>query len=246
MLRVAVAEANPAQRALMSGWLTTAGHQCVDFDRGDALIRACTLERFDAVLVNWNLGGTSGVEVLKQLRMHRRGWLPVVFVGARDNEDDIVTALRHGADGYLFKPVRPLELIARLEAIARRGKPTLDTPHALDVEEFQVDLRGRILLRHAHPVQLTAKDFDLSALFLSNVSRLLSRYQIRERVWGPAVGVTSRSLDTHVCRIRGKLRLTPGNGWQLQAVYRNGYRLRRLDAGAIGALPVDEECVTEA
>jgi DNA-binding response OmpR family regulator len=79
---------------------------------------------------------------------------------------------------------------------------------------------------------LTAKDFDLSVLFLRNVGRLLSRGHIRETVWGPNAVVTSRTLDTHVSRIRNKLGLTPDNGWRLAAVYRYGYRLEQLDAAA--------------
>jgi len=238
-LRVAVAEVDPSQRRLMSEWLSQAGHQCSDFDHGDALIRACAQEHFDAVLVDWNLRGTSGVDLLKQLHASRGGWVPVVFVSARNSEDDIVTALRQGADDYLVKPVRRLELVARLEAIARRGKLRADAPPALEVADFQIDVRGRTLLRHATPLQLTAKDFDLSVLFLSNIGRLLSRHQIRERVWGTTTVLPSRSLDTHVCRVRGKLGLTPENGWQLEAVYRNGYRLRRLGLGDTPSLPID-------
>jgi DNA-binding response OmpR family regulator len=86
------------------------------------------------------------------------------------------------------------------------------------------------VLRNGKQVDLTAKDFDLSVLFLRNVGRLLSRGHIRETVWGPNAVVTSRTLDTHVSRIRNKLGLTPEFGWRLAAVYRYGYRLEHLDA----------------
>jgi DNA-binding response OmpR family regulator len=88
------------------------------------------------------------------------------------------------------------------------------------------------VLRHSTQVDLTAKDFDLSVLFLRNVGRLLSRGHIRETVWGPNAVVTSRTLDTHVSRIRNKLGLTPEHGWRLGAVYRYGYRLEQLDPAA--------------
>lgn len=238
-LRVAVAEGDPGQRQLLVEWLSRAGHRCSQFDWGDALIRACAENRFDAVLLDGNLRGISAVEVLKHVRTNRRGWVPVVLVGARNSEDEIVTALRQGADDYLIKPVRQLELLARLEALARRGERWNENPPALEVDAFLVDLRGRVLLRHAQPVQLTAKDFDLAVLLLSNIGRLLSRNQIRERVWSPATALTSRSLDTHVCRVRSKLGLTPENGWTLSAVYRNGYRLSRLGKAEAGSLAAD-------
>ena len=124
------------------------------------------------------------------------------------------------------------KLIARLEAIARRGKHRTEQPEVLEMDVYKVDCQTRTVTRRERPVELTAKDFDLSVLFLRNVGRLLSRGHIRESVWGPNAVVTSRTLDTHVSRIRNKLGLTPENGWRLAAVYRYGYRLEQLDSAA--------------
>jgi DNA-binding response OmpR family regulator len=79
-------------------------------------------------------------------------------------------------------------------------------------------------------IELTAKDFDLAAMFLRNIGRLLSRQRIHEAVWGSNGAVTSRTIDTHVSRIRNKLGLIPSNGWQLKGVYGHGYRLERDSA----------------
>jgi len=84
------------------------------------------------------------------------------------------------------------------------------------------------LLRDDEVLELTAKDFDLAVLFLRNVGRLLSRRHIRERVWGVSQELNSRTLDTHVSRVRSKLRLLPAHGWRLAAVYGHGYRLEQL------------------
>jgi DNA-binding response OmpR family regulator len=83
----------------------------------------------------------------------------------------------------------------------------------------------RTLLRCGRVVSLTSKDFDLSVFFLRNVGRLLSRQEIRESVWGSGADLTSRTLDTHVSRVRRRLALTADNGWCLAAVYGFGYRL---------------------
>jgi len=128
--------------------------------------------------------------------------------------------------------VRRLELLARLEALSRRGRHASDQAEVLEVDVFRVDCQTRTVQRNGQGVDLTAKDFDLSVLFLRNIGRLLSRGHIRETVWGPNAVVTSRTLDTHVSRIRNKLGLTPDHGWRLAAVYRYGYRLEQLDAGA--------------
>jgi len=222
-MRVALVEDDLSQAELLSHWLE---HQ---FDRGEELIRALDQESFDVVVLDWNLPDMSGVDVLKRIRSSRQASVPIVFVTARNREDDVVTALRQGADDYMVKPVRRLELLARLETLARRGKHRVEQPEVLEVGVYRVDTQTRTVTRNERAVDLTAKDFDLSVLFLRNIGRLLSRGHIRESVWGPNAVVTSRTLDTHVSRIRNKLGLTPEHGWRLAAVYRYGYRLEQLD-----------------
>jgi two-component system, OmpR family, response regulator RegX3 len=229
-LRVAVVEDDMSQAELLSHWLELAGHHCHHYDRGEGLLRALDQESFDVLVLDWNLPDISGVDVLKRIRASQQASLPILFVTARNREDDVVMALRQGADDYMVKPVRRLELIARLEAIARRGKHHNEQPEVLELDVYRVDCQTRTVTRQQRPVELTAKDFDLSVLFLRNVGRLLSRGHIRESVWGPNAVVTSRTLDTHVSRIRNKLGLTPENGWRLAAVYRYGYRLEQLEA----------------
>lgn len=229
-MRVAILEDDPSQAELLTHWLELAGHHCHHFNRGEALIRALDQESFDILVLDWNLPDISGVDVLKRIRSNPHSSLPILFVTARNREDDVVMALRQGADDYMIKPVRRLELVARLEAIARRGKHRTEQPEVLELDAFRVDTQTRTIMRDDRQVELTAKDFDLSVLFLRNVGRLLSRGHIRESVWGPQAVVTSRTLDTHVSRIRNKLGLTPENGWRLAAVYRYGYRLEQLDA----------------
>lgn len=228
-MRVAVAEDDPGERKLLSEWLREAGHQCYAFDRGETLLRVGTLDGFDALVVG-NLRATSGVEVLAHIRRRETRWVPILFVGDGRCESDVVAALRQGADDYMTKPIRRLELVARLQAVARRSRLRSELRPPLEVDVFSIDLQSRIVRRHSRPVALTAKDFDVAVLFLSSIGRLLSRRQIQECVWGTAGAVPSRTLDTHVCRVRNKLKLTPDEGWQLSAVYKFGYRLTQLNS----------------
>jgi two-component system response regulator RegX3 len=224
-MRIAILEDDISQTELLSHWLQLAGHHPHAFEQGANLLRALERESFDALLLDWN-----GVEVLKRVRQRLHSSVPVLFVTGRNREDDVVMALREGADDYMIKPVRRLELLARLEALSRRGRHGQEQAEVLEVDVFRVDCQTRTVLRNGRQVDLTAKDFDLSVLFLRNIGRLLSRGHIRETVWGPNAVVTSRTLDTHVSRIRNKLGLTPEHGWRLAAVYRYGYRLEHLDA----------------
>ena len=225
-MRVAILEDDRSQADLLTHWLELAGHQSSAFDEGAQLLRTLGHDTFDALLLDWNVPGVSGMGVLRQVREQMHLSTPVVICTARDGEADVVEALRAGADDYVVKPMRRMELLARLEAVMRRGALVDE----IDVDGIHVDFAARNLLCGDRPVELTTKDFDLSVLFLRNVGRLLSRKYIRESVWRTTADINSRSLDTHVSRIRRKLHLTPENGWRLSAVYGYGYRLERFKA----------------
>ena len=227
-MRIAILEDDPSQMELLVHWLQLAGHHAHAFERGAALLRALEHETFDALLLDWNVPEVSGIEVLKHIRQQLDSGIPILFITARTDEVDVVSALRQGADGYLVKPMRRLELLARLQAVTRRSAAEASESQRLEVDVFRVDFAARRLLRDNQPLELTAKDFDLAVLFLRNVGRLLSRGHLRESVWSAKVAVSSRTLDTHVSRIRNKLLLMPEHGWRLAAVYGYGYRLVRL------------------
>jgi len=170
----------------------------------------------------------SGMEVLNVVRNELGSNVPAVVVTARNAEEDIVHALKQGADDYICKPIRPKELIARIETVAKRDEQPVDD----DVIEFgrlRVDVSSRQALVNNVPITLSLKDFDLAVYFMRNVGRVLSRRKIVEEVWGSNVNLTSRTLDTHVSRVRTKLWLTQENNWHLGAVYGHGYRLERLN-----------------
>jgi len=96
-----------------------------------------------------------------------------------------------------------------------------------------VDCTNRAITRDGRQLDLTSKDFDLALLFLANLGRLLSRSYISQTVWGTSCPVTSRTIDTHISRIRGKLGLVYESGWELKAVYRHGYRLEQVQPPAL-------------
>jgi two-component system, OmpR family, response regulator RegX3 len=114
-----------------------------------------------------------------------------------------------------------------------------------EVDCFKVDCTNRTIMRDTTLVELTQKDFHLAVLFLRNLGRLLSRSYICEVVWGGNGVVTSRSIDTHVSRIRSRLGLIPAHGWELKAVYAHGYRLGRKQTAALLS-PMKERAEEEA
>jgi DNA-binding response OmpR family regulator len=224
-LRIVVMDDDPSQAELMRLSLELAGHRARRCDRVHGLLHTLEQDRCDVLVLEWDNKETGGVEAIRRVRTSRQPNVPVLFASARNLEQDVVTAFRHGADAFVAKPARLQELVARVEVLGRRANRHHTKVELLELGPYRADSQMRTLLRCGRVVSLTSKDFDLSVFFLRNVGRLLSRQEIRESVWGSGADLTSRTLDTHVSRVRRRLALTADNGWCLAAVYGFGYRL---------------------
>jgi two-component system, OmpR family, response regulator RegX3 len=231
-VRIALLEDDPAQAETLASWLAAAGHDMHIFGLGRDLLRHASRESFDTFLIDWMLPDQSGHEVLRWLRQERGETAPVIFVTSRDAEEDIVAGLNSGADDYIVKPVRRLELLSRLEAIWRRTRPKDDNESVIDLPPYRIELTTRRILRGGDAVEtLTEKEFNLVVFLFQNLGRLLSRGHLLEAVWGVSASIPTRTLDTHVSRIRKKLELHSANGFRLVPAYNYGYRLERVGLG---------------
>ncbi|HHC72852.1 MAG TPA: response regulator transcription factor [Thiotrichales bacterium] len=227
-MRIALLEDDTTQAEVVSLYLESAGHQCFHFERGEALIRALATDSFDLLVLDWMLPDMDGDEVLRWVRDHLDWRIPVLFVTQKDEEEDIVRALEAGADDYMVKPLRMNELLARVKAVARRSQAAEPARRELRVDLFELDPVHRVIRRGGIPIELTRKEFDLAWFLFRNQGRIVSRAHLLEEVWGVRNDINTRTVDTHVSRIRNKLGLVPENGWQLVSVYQHGYRLDHL------------------
>ncbi len=139
-MRIALLEDDPAQAETLSTWLSEAGHDTHLFGLGRDLLRHASRESFDTFLLDWMLPDQSGHDVLRWLRQERGETAPVIFVTSRNTEEDIVAGLNSGADDYIVKPIRRLELLSRLEAIWRRTHLKDDCKTAIDMPPYHIDL----------------------------------------------------------------------------------------------------------
>jgi DNA-binding response OmpR family regulator len=228
-MRIAYLEDDADQAALIRRWLEGAGHSCHHFDRGHALRRSLARESFDLYILDWHLPDLDGLEVLKEIRA-RSPRSPVIFATARGRDDDIAHVLQAGADDYIAKPVRQGELLGRIQAVARRAQgEAAAAPERLEFPPFTIERRERRILRGGEPVALTDREYELALFLFQNVGKLLSRSHLQEAVWGLGAKAQTRTVDTHMSRLRGKLGLSEENGWLLASVHQFGYRLERLD-----------------
>ncbi len=224
-MRVAVLEDDADHAALLTQALQGGGHGVAVYPTAARLLQALARETFDVLVLDWMLPDMSGLDVLQRLRaLEQRA--PVLFVTSRDAEADIVQALSHGADDYLVKPPRPGELLARVQALARRASGASPDAvftmgrYAFDPSRAQVRLQDEVLA-------LTQRQFALALVLFRNPGRLLSRQYLLETVWGLNATVQTRTLDIHVSQLRTALRLSD-NGWRIHSIYAHGYRLETL------------------
>jgi two-component system response regulator RegX3 len=225
-MRIGVLEDDRSEACILSQILTKAGHNPFTYDSGAALVHAFQREPFEFLLLDWSASDVNGVDVVKRIRGAFRSNVGAIVVTARDSEQDIVHALKEGADDVVLKPYRPRELVARISSLAR--KAAVPTTSRWNFGHLVIDTVSRQAWVNARRADLTSKDFDLAVYLLSNPGRLLSRSQILRSVWGTSELSFSRTLDTHISRVRHKLGLIPPK-WQLQALYSHGYRLSPLD-----------------
>jgi DNA-binding response OmpR family regulator len=223
-LRVALLEDDALVAHLISSWLNEAGHECAIFKDGKTFMQSLRRDTYDALILDWMLPDTDGIQVLRWVREYLDWPIPILFVTGKDEESDIVQALNQGADDYMTKPVKRLELLARLQAICRRVVQQ-DNRGMLQFGIYRIDPNTRTAFLHETPVELTEKEFDLVLFLFRYAGRVLSRGHILESVWGRNPNLNTRTVDTHISRIRQKLNLTAEHGWQLKAVYQHGYRL---------------------
>ena len=169
-----------------------------------------------------------GADVLRWVREKLPAVLPVLFMTSRSGEDDIVAGLAAGADDYMIKPIRRGELVARVQALLRRAYPSQTAIEQIQFSQYIFEPRTGRLTVDGEPAELTQKEFDLALLLFRNLGRPLSRAYILEAVWLRDIEIPSRTMDTHISRVRTKLKLRPENGFRLAPVYSYGYRLEQL------------------
>lgn len=229
-MHIAVLEDDPDQRDLLELLLGQGSHTSHGFGLTADFVEGAKRERFDLLLIDWMLPDGTGAEVLQWVR-ENLGWdVPVVVVTARDDEATVVAALKMGADDYLVKPIKTMELLARLDNVARRVKPG-GLP-VLRLGCYEVDVQRHRLALDGVAVTLTQKEFDLSVYLFQNPGKLLSRDHLLNKIWGINAEVDTRTVDTHISRLRKKLLLDGNKGWKLTPIYGYGYRFDRVDSAA--------------
>lgn len=227
-MRIAVLDNDRSQSDLICQVLGSVGHTCHGYQTGRDVLQHLRKDSYDMLILDWQVVDLGAAEVLRRAREKLPDAAPVMFLTTSSGEDDIVAGLDAGADDYMIKPLRRGELVARVQALLRRAYPAQNGAEQLQFGQYLFETRPGRLLMDGSVLDVTQKEFALALLFFRNIGRPLSRAYIHEAVWVKESAVPSRTMDTHVSRVRNKLGLKPENGYRLVPVYSYGYRLEKL------------------
>ena len=215
MQKILIVEDEEAIANLIRINLTAEGYQCTCAYDGKTGADHIENEVYDLILLDIMLPEIDGYELLEYIRPMGT---PVIFLTAKGSVNDRIRGLKLGADDYIVKPFQVGELIARVEAVLRRyGRGGA----RLSFADVEIDIASRTVNKAGRPVELTVKEFDLLVELVQNKNVALYRERLYEKVWGEVFVGDTRTLDSHIQRLRKKL------NWDkyIRTVFRVGYRL---------------------
>jgi two-component system alkaline phosphatase synthesis response regulator PhoP len=221
--RILIVDDEPLITKTLQAYLEQEGFSVDVAADGDSALKLARTGHPRLVVLDIMLPGMDGLEVLRRLRQESDVY--VLMLTARADETDKIVGLNMGADDYLTKPFSPRELVARIKAVLRRGRAPSAGEGTLTFQHLRIDPEGRQVWKDGAAVDLTAIEFDLLRVLALNRSRVLSREQLIEQVWGYDYYGDDRVVDVHIARLRKKLEDDPDNPRLVVTVRGAGYRL---------------------
>ncbi len=223
-MRILVVEDDADVAGFVLKGLREAGHVAQEAGNGHESLALASAETFDAIILDRMLpGGLDGLQVLESLRA-RDNQTPVLFLSAMAGVDDRVEGLRAGGDDYLTKPFAFSELLARVEALLRRGRAT-GPETRLVVGDLEMDLLSRVVRRRGRKIELQPREFRLLEYLMRHAGQVVTRTMMLEGVWDYHFDPQTNVIDVHVSRLRQKID-RPFDVAVIQTVRSVGYMLR--------------------
>ena len=219
--KILIADDDPVVHESLGIYLKAEGFETVDAFDGESALNSITPEIVLCVL-DIMMPKMSGIEVCREIR--KTSQLPVLMLTAKGEEIDRIVGLELGADDYIVKPFSPREVVARIKAVLRRTteQPKNDAT-VISYNGLTIDLKSYTVTLRGQPVICTPKEIEILHMLASNPGQVFTREQLLSRVWGYDFAGETRTVDTHIKRIRAKLDST-GLGWSIKTIYGVGYK----------------------
>lgn len=224
-MRIAVLDTDQIRANQICAALKAIGHVCSAL-HDETIPEMVRREAFDLLILDWQFSASG--DAMRAIRSQLSANVPVVVMAERNDENGIVEAIEAGASDYVIKPLRLGELVTRVQVLFKRAYPEQAAGEQVRFGPYLFETVAGRVTRKGKAIGLTQKEFELALLFFRNLGRPLSRAYIQEAVWSQDPNIASRTMDTHVSRVRSKLGLKPESGFRLAPVYGYGYELEQL------------------
>lgn len=178
--------------------------------------------KYALILLDVMMDKISGFQMAKKMRQEMNIHTPVIFLTAKDTENDMLTGFSLGADDYISKPFSIKEVVARIKAVLKRSESVVGNNDQITINELTIHLTTKNVVLSGEQLSLTRKEFDILLLLAQNPNKTFPRVEIMDKIWGDELIVAERTVDVHIARLRKKL-CDFGNNITNRSNY--GYRL---------------------
>ncbi|HCM89838.1 MULTISPECIES: response regulator transcription factor [Vagococcus] len=224
-MKLLIIEDNHSLRTMLSRFLRNEGYEVTEASTGEMGVELFIKHPFDLVLLDIMLPGIDGFEVCRKLR--ELSMIPIIMITAKSEDHDKILGLDVGADDYMVKPFSHQEVTARIRAIMRRIDPQKNRPAKyngleVDAEQYKISLFGK-------SIHVTKKEFEVLYHFIQHPNQLFTRDHLLDSVWGIDYYGDFRTVDSHIKRLREKLKTDEKLNWQIKTVWGKGYLFEVTD-----------------
>ena len=220
--KILVADDDRVVHESLGIYLKAEGYSVVDVYDGEAAVGAVDSD-IALCVMDIMMPGISGIEACKEIRKKSR--VPVIMLTAKGEEIDRILGLELGADDYIVKPFSPREVVARIKAVLRRTseRQQADDGDVVAFDQLVIDIKSYTVTLRGQPIICTPKEIEILFMLASNPGQVFTRELLLNRVWGYDFAGETRTVDTHIKRIRAKLD-SEGLSWSIKTIYGVGYK----------------------
>ena len=225
---VLIADDEPQIREILSIYFKKEGFKVIEAADGAEALVQVQAGKPDIILLDIMMPVLDGLEVCKQVR--KISDIPIIMLTAKDSDDDRILGLEIGADDYISKPFNTREVVARVKAVLRRTNASMSgqNKQVLEYPNLMINLSEYRVVAFGREITFTAKEMELLWCLASNPGIVFSRNQLLEKIWGYTYYGDTRTVDTHIKRVRHKLDIPPDSTWDIMTVWGVGYKFEVL------------------
>ena len=221
---VLIADDEAQIREILSLYFKKEGFKVIEAADGAEALVQVQAGKPDIILLDIMMPVLDGLEVCKQVR--KISDVPSIMLTAKDSDDDRILGLEIGADDYISKPFNTREVVARVKAVLRRTSQSISSSNkqVLEYPNLMINLSEYRVVAFGREITFTAKEMELLWCLASNPGIVFSRNQLLEKIWGYTYYGDTRTVDTHIKRVRHKLDIPPDSSWDIMTVWGVGYK----------------------